>query len=194
MARDAAKTKRLLLDAARAEFSNYGIAGARVNRIAEQAGVNKERIYGHFHSKEGLFNAVIAEAMTELVQAVRPGEGSIGDYVGRIFDYHRNDPTLLRLLMFEGLQDGHLDYDPAGRAAWYTDAAQSLAAATGCSADDGGHLLLTLIGLGAWPVAMPHLSRLCLEATGETADLNPLRDFLISFAERGAGAHPESKP
>ncbi|MDX3747934.1 TetR/AcrR family transcriptional regulator [Streptomyces sp. AK08-02] len=198
MAGSTETTKRRLLDAARAEFSSYGIAGARVNRIAERAGVNKERIYGHFDSKEGLFRAVVAEAMSELVREVRPGEGSVGDYVGRVFDYHRNDPTLLRLLMFEGLQDGHLGTadasDTSGRAAWYSLAASSLAENTGCSEEDSGRLLLTLIGLGAWPLVMPQLSRLCLETNGEAADLAALKDFIVLFAERGAGAGAGAGP
>lgn len=195
MAGSTEETKRRLLDAARVEFSSYGIAGARVNRIAERAGVNKERIYGHFQNKEGLFKAVIAEAMAELVREVRPGEGSIGDYVGRVFDYHRNDPTLLRLLMFEGLQEGYVGtYDVADRASWYTGAAEALAAATDRPQDDGGRLLLTLIGLGAWPMAMPQLSRLCQEATGETEDMTALRDFLVTFAERGATIGPGTGP
>ncbi|MFJ8859555.1 TetR/AcrR family transcriptional regulator [Streptomyces sp. NPDC102451] len=186
-------TKRRLLDAARVEFSSYGIAGARVNRIAERAGVNKERIYGHFQSKEGLFKAVISEAMAELVQEVRPGEGSIGDYVGRIFDHHRNDPTLLRLLIFEGLQDGYVgSSDASGRSVWYENAAKSVAASADVPEADSGRLLLTLIGLGAWPMVMPQLSRLCQEATGETADLAMLKDFVVTFAERGAGVRPPS--
>jgi AcrR family transcriptional regulator len=194
MAGSTETTKRRLLDAARAEFSSYGIAGARVNRIAERAGVNKERIYGHFDNKEGLFRAVVAEAMSELVREVRPGEGSIGDYVGRIFDYHRNDPTLLRLLMFEGLQDGHLGTsETSGRASWYSLAAKSLAESAGCSEEDSGRLLLTLIGLGAWPMVMPQLSRLCLETNDEAADLTALKDFVVLFAERGAGAGPAPK-
>ncbi|MEU6373615.1 TetR/AcrR family transcriptional regulator [Streptomyces sp. NPDC046909] len=188
MAGNTETTKRRLLDSARVEFSSYGIAGARVNRIAERAGVNKERIYGHFESKEGLFRAVIAEAMSELVREVRPGEGSVGDYVGRIFDYHRNDPTLLRLLVFEGLQDGHLGTaDVSGRAPWYAQAAKSLTAAAGGSEKDSGLLLLTLIGLGAWPMVMPQLSRLCLEASGEETDLSALRDFIVTFAEQATG-------
>ncbi|MEU6666936.1 TetR family transcriptional regulator [Streptomyces sp. NPDC046727] len=194
MAGSTETTKRRLLDAARVEFSSYGIAGARVNRIAERAGVNKERIYGHFDSKEGLFRAVVAEAMSELVREVRPGEGSIGDYVGRIFDYHRNDPTLLRLLMFEGLQEGHLGTaDTSGRASWYAVAAKALAESADCSEDDSGRLLLTLIGLGAWPMVMPQLSRLCLEAGDEAADLTALKSFVVSFAERGARVGPAPK-
>ena len=51
MARDAEQTKQRLLEAAIAEFSAYGIAGARVDRIAAGAGVNKSLIYSYFGSK-----------------------------------------------------------------------------------------------------------------------------------------------
>lgn len=54
----ALSTREKLLAAARAEFAEHGIAGARVERIATQAGVNKERLYSNFGSKEKLFHAV----------------------------------------------------------------------------------------------------------------------------------------
>ncbi|MFD9823159.1 TetR/AcrR family transcriptional regulator [Streptomyces violascens] len=186
MTRGTSETKRLLLDAARAEFAEYGIAGARVNRIAEKAGVNKERIYGHFGNKEGLFNEVLAKAMAELAEAVRPGEGPAGEYVGRVFDFHNEDPTLLRLLMFEALYYGdRLAERESSRASQYTKASESLRASTGYTSDQAAQLLLTLIGLGAWPVAMPQLARLALgEKPDSTEARGSLRDFLVAFAER----------
>ncbi|MGW1883993.1 TetR/AcrR family transcriptional regulator [Streptomyces sp. NPDC001970] len=186
MGRDIERTKRLLLDAARAEFARYGIAGARVNRIAENAGVNKERIYGHFGSKEDLFKVVIAEAMAELRQAVRPGEGPVGEYVGRVFDYHRQNPTLVRLLMFEALHYGdQLAQGDKRRAEWYRDASHSLSDSTGYTESESRQLLLTLIGLGAWPTAMPQLARLALDRSSESdEERRNLRDFLVAFAER----------
>ncbi|WP_415950019.1 TetR/AcrR family transcriptional regulator [Streptomyces sp. KLOTTS4A1] len=186
MTRDTDETKRLLLGAARAEFAEYGIAGARVNRIAEKAGVNKERIYGHFGNKEGLFNAVLAQAMAELAEAVRPGEGPVGEYVGRVFDFHSEDPTLLRLLMFEALYYGDQLADrTSSRASQYANAAEGLRDSTGYTSDQAAQLLLTLIGLAAWPVAMPQLARLALrEQPDSTEARGDLRDFLVAFAER----------
>src|SRR6266446_6338881 len=55
MVRDAEATRRRLLDAAAAEFAASGIAGARVDRIAEAARSNKAQIYHYFGSKDGLF-------------------------------------------------------------------------------------------------------------------------------------------
>ncbi|MFG2985032.1 TetR/AcrR family transcriptional regulator [Streptomyces sp. NPDC048258] len=192
MTRDVARTRKLLLDAARAEFAEYGVAGARVDRIAANAGVNKQRIYGHFGNKEELFGVVLTQAMTELAEKVRPGTGSVGEYVGRVFDYHREDPTLLRLLMHEALsyRDGLVEQNPA-RSKWYTGACEALEESSGCSAEEAGHLLLTLIGLGAWASAMPQLTRLALgpDAQGDRVQ-GELRDFVVAFAERGAGAGP----
>jgi AcrR family transcriptional regulator len=186
MGRDTERTKRLLLDAAKTEFAQYGIAGARVNRIAENAGVNKERIYGHFSCKENLFNVVLAKAMDELRQAVRPGEGPVGEYVGRVYDFHRNNPTLLRLLMFEALYYGdQLASGDAPRRQWYRDASHSLSESTGYRESESRQLLLTLIGLGAWPIAMPQLTRLALDTSPENGEeRRSLRDFLVAFAER----------
>ena len=44
MAWDTERTKQLLLDAATEEISSFGLAGARIDRIAASAGVHKERI------------------------------------------------------------------------------------------------------------------------------------------------------
>ncbi|MEW5922686.1 MAG: TetR/AcrR family transcriptional regulator [Candidatus Zixiibacteriota bacterium] len=52
-----------ILAAARAEFAAYGLAGARVDRIAEQSGINKAMIYYHFGSKENLYQEVIKEVI-----------------------------------------------------------------------------------------------------------------------------------
>ncbi|WP_258112671.1 TetR/AcrR family transcriptional regulator [Alicyclobacillus sp. SP_1] len=48
-------TKEHIFEAAMEEFSSYGIAGARVDRIARNAGCNKNLIYIYFDSKESLF-------------------------------------------------------------------------------------------------------------------------------------------
>ncbi|WP_309107635.1 TetR family transcriptional regulator [Arthrobacter sp.] len=71
-----------LLQAATAEFSERGLAGARIDRIAAAAGVNKERIYQYFGKKDELFDAVLA---TELVRVVAEvplegkGPAALGD-------------------------------------------------------------------------------------------------------------------
>jgi AcrR family transcriptional regulator len=67
--RDATKTRQLLLDAARRRFANDGYAATTVRDIAEEAGVNVALINRYFTSKEGLFEACLRHASTELRRA-----------------------------------------------------------------------------------------------------------------------------
>src|SRR5262245_6177023 len=103
MTRDTGHTKERLLAAATEELPAHGIAGARVDRIAANAGVNKERIYGYFGNKQKLFDAVVVRALDEVAEAVplHPGDDP-AEYVGRVYDFHRDNPVLVRLLLWEG--------------------------------------------------------------------------------------------
>ena len=60
--RDKEATLGAILSAAEAEFSRYGLPGARVAEIARNAGVTKGLIFHYFESKEHLFEAVLFRA------------------------------------------------------------------------------------------------------------------------------------
>lgn len=53
------KTREIILDAALREFADKGFDGARVDQIALLTGLNKNVLYHHFASKDGLFVAVL---------------------------------------------------------------------------------------------------------------------------------------
>ncbi len=59
-----------IVAAAREEFARRGFAGARVDQIARRAGVNKQLLFYYFHSKRGLFQAVLAQSAGELETAL----------------------------------------------------------------------------------------------------------------------------
>ncbi|MFH2055633.1 MAG: TetR/AcrR family transcriptional regulator [bacterium] len=63
-------TEERLLEAATSEFAENGLAGARVDRIAKRAGVNKAMLYYHFQSKEKLYRAVINKHIGQVANAV----------------------------------------------------------------------------------------------------------------------------
>jgi len=68
-----------LFQAAVAEFSERGYDGARVDRIAAEAGVNKAMLYYHFTSKQGLYQEVIRDmvrAVGTRVRAIADGPGT----------------------------------------------------------------------------------------------------------------------
>ena len=53
------KPEEKILLAAGREFAQFGLAGARVDRIASKAGVNKAMIYYYFRSKENLYQTIL---------------------------------------------------------------------------------------------------------------------------------------
>jgi AcrR family transcriptional regulator len=64
--RDADRSQSTILAAARDEFAEYGLGGARVDRIAERAGLNKRLIYYYFADKEQLFLAVLEQSYRDI--------------------------------------------------------------------------------------------------------------------------------
>ena len=64
--RDADRSQSIILAAARDEFAEHGLGGARVDRIAERAGLNKRLIYYYFEDKEKLFQAVLEQAYRDI--------------------------------------------------------------------------------------------------------------------------------
>jgi AcrR family transcriptional regulator len=67
----AAERRALIVDAAFAEFSAHGYEGASLGTIAEQAGITRTVLYGHFPSKRALFDALLATKHDELLSALR---------------------------------------------------------------------------------------------------------------------------
>ena len=66
-------TRARILDAAIRAFSENGLAGARTEQIAEEAGVNKALLYYYFRSKEDLY----AAALEQVVDSVRAESFSV---------------------------------------------------------------------------------------------------------------------
>src|SRR5690349_15726675 len=102
------QTRAAILDAATREFSREGLAGARTDAIAREAGVNKALLYYYFHDKESLYAAVLDRVFTglkarinaALEQPVSPRERLLA-YAGAHFDYIAEHPEYPRLMSRE---------------------------------------------------------------------------------------------
>jgi AcrR family transcriptional regulator len=90
--------------AATAEFSRYGIAGARIDRIAKAARTSKERVYAYFSSKEALYRFVSAQELTAVAEATRMDPADLPAYAGRIHDYFTSHPGRFRLMTWGQLE------------------------------------------------------------------------------------------
>ncbi len=101
---DSEATRERILNAATEEFAAYGLAGARVDRIAEAAAANKNRIYAYFESKEGLFHTVIERSIMNLYESVPFTAEDLPDYAVRLFDFITSNPNPVRLVAWFGLE------------------------------------------------------------------------------------------
>jgi len=61
------QTRARILDAAVRQFSANGLAGARTEQIAEEAGVNKALLYYYFKGKEDLYDATLESVANRVV-------------------------------------------------------------------------------------------------------------------------------
>ena len=82
-------TEARILHAARAVFIRRGTAGARMQEIAEEAGVNQALLHYYFRSKERLSEAVFRETagrMFPVLIATLGSDAPIGEKIDRIVD------------------------------------------------------------------------------------------------------------
>ena len=102
------QTRARILDAAVLQFSANGLAGARTEQIAEEAGVNKALLYYYFTSKEDLYAAAL-EFVFESVRAdsvnVLEADASAGERFVQIvlqnFDRSYSHPSWRTLMQQE---------------------------------------------------------------------------------------------
>jgi TetR/AcrR family transcriptional regulator len=91
--------------AAAEEFARRGFAGARVERIASAARVNKQLVFYYFHSKRGLFQTVLKRGVSDLESALPAISGGGGRPLERLsetlaglFEFLERHPQLVALL------------------------------------------------------------------------------------------------
>lgn len=108
--RDAERTQQAILRAAMAEFADKGLGGARIDAIAERAGINKRLIYYYFEGKDRLFLAVLEQTYDDIrgaEQALHLEEQNPVEGVRRLvaFTWHHyvKHPEFLHLLNSENL-------------------------------------------------------------------------------------------
>ena len=115
--RDADRSQAIILAAARDEFALYGLGGARMDRIAERAGLNKRLIYYYFEDKEKLFRAVLEQAYLHIREEERklnllnltPAD-ALRKLVEFTWTYYLEHPEFLTLLNSANLHKArHLD-------------------------------------------------------------------------------------
>jgi AcrR family transcriptional regulator len=112
-AQDAAETRENILQIATREFADKGLAGARIDEIAEQTASSKRMIYYYFGGKDELYRAVLERAYVRIraqeqdahFESLLPDQ-ALRAIIGHTFDYHFEHPEFVRLVMNENVHHG----------------------------------------------------------------------------------------
>src|ERR1700704_3894973 len=102
------ESRAAILQAAAKEFAEHGIAGARTDAIARQAGVNKALLYYYFKDKETLYGAVLDHAFSgmkakvfQVLDSELPPREKMMAYVGAYFDFIASNQVYPKLMQRE---------------------------------------------------------------------------------------------
>ncbi|MGA4840916.1 TetR family transcriptional regulator [Streptomyces sp. G45] len=164
--RDPEATKARIFDAAVAEFARFGIAGARIDRIAREAKANKQLIYAYFGNKAELFAQVLEKRMLDLAVAIPVDADDIDGWMQRLMEYHAAHPEVLRLLFWEGVEYGDTEELPYEheRREHYDRKVRAFkdAQARGVITDEipATDLLFMLVALAGWASVVPQMRRI----------------------------------
>jgi len=109
---DPEKTKQDILAVATAEFAEFGLAGARVDAIAEKTKTSKRMIYYYFGGKEELYLAVLERAYRrtrsredDLQLAAMPPADALRALVFSTFDHDEQNPDFIRIVSSENINN-----------------------------------------------------------------------------------------
>jgi TetR/AcrR family transcriptional regulator len=195
--RHPARTRERILAAALREFSDKGFAGARVDRIARRARVNKRMLYHYFGNKESLFREILARKVRERAQWAVTAPDDTAESLVFWFDTACRDRDWVRLMEWEALgrAEAGMNGDAERRVAFRKGVGQ-VRERQGrglLRADvDPGHLLLAMVALTTFPAAFPQFTQLLTGlrptdrafATRHTAFLRRLADGLRPVRQR----------
>lgn len=165
---DADRSRRLLLDAALEEFAAKGYAGARVQDIADRAGVNKQLINYYFGGKEGLYGEILRhwqERKAEINDPSLPYEEIAVRYLRHILD----DPRGTRLSAWCGLT-GDFGDAQAGPCEDLSDLRRRQSEGELADDLDPAAVRLVLMAMTAAPVTMPQAVRRVFGLDPESAE------------------------
>lgn len=167
MAWDVEGRKKRILQVALQEFAACGPDGTTIEKIAKKAEVNKERIYSYFGDKNKLFAVVLREELAKVARDI-PVESfaveDIGEYAGRVYDYHQEHPELGRLLRWEGLVFDVEVPDEDLRKKYYGYKVAAVADGQAKGVINGNfeadHLMFLILSLAGWWSAVPQVARM----------------------------------
>ncbi|MEU3191297.1 TetR family transcriptional regulator [Streptomyces sp. NPDC006992] len=173
---DPERSCRRLLDAAMDEFAAKGYAGARVQDIADRAGLNKQLIAYHFGGKEGLWNALNQRWARREETFNRP-DVPLDEVMVRYLHQALDDPRGPRLSAWTGLTGA----EPEAEREDLSGMERRKQAGEIAEELDPGAVLLLLMGAVATPAVTPQTVRSVLGMDPESPEF---REFYTEQLRR----------
>src|SRR3990170_4048033 len=159
------RTRDRILASALREFSDKGFAGARVDRIARRARINKRMLYHYFGNKAHLFREILARKVRERSAWAVTAPDDAAESLAFWFDAACRDRDWVRLMEWEALgsAEGAVSGDAERRGAFQKGVGQvreRQAPRPLRAGVDPGHPLLAMVALTTFPAAFPQFTRL----------------------------------
>lgn len=124
------ETEEKLMQAAQNAFIKYGLEGARMQDIADEAGMSKSMLHYYFSRKEKLFETILRQAVTDIFSRLRQildSEDSVLAKIrrlsGEFIDFLHDHPYLPLFVLHESHKDPaafRKDFIAAGDVAFST--------------------------------------------------------------------------
>jgi len=189
------QTRQKIFRAAAEIFEEKGYTGARMQEIADRAGINKALLHYYFRTKEQLFRAVfhvLLKKMFEKIFSIFSEEIPFKEKIKRFLDEHiefmiknaklpifvlnelSQDPALA-----EGLKE-MINYDQL-RNMIYTRHAKELKG-YGIKKNDMPQLMVTVVSFSIFPFAARDMIRIMMPELGDTKKFNAYMRERKSFA------------
>lgn len=106
------ETEERIFRAALQVFAAKGKSGARMQEIADAAGINKSMLHYYFRSKEKLYEAVFEyvfkrfEMLQSNLEHAKSFKDTLRAFINGFIDAHHQNPAIIRLMANENLAGG----------------------------------------------------------------------------------------
>jgi AcrR family transcriptional regulator len=200
--RDAERSQATILQAAIDEFSEYGLGGARMDRMAERAGLNKRLIYYYFGDKDSLFQAVLERSYQDIRLAEHelhledlPPLTALKRLVEFTWTYYLDHPEFLTLLNSANLHKARHLSQPERAQALNSPLVEMLARILERGRKEGSlrggidpiQLYISIAGLAYFYLSNSHtlgtiFGRNLLSARARNERLSHMCDVIIGYA------------
>ncbi len=200
--RDAERSQATILQAALDEFSEHGLGGARMDRMAERAGLNKRLIYYYFGDKDSLFQTVLERSYQDIRLAEHelhledlPPLTALKRLVEFTWTYYLDHPEFLTLLNSANLHKARHLSQPERAQALNSPLVEMLARILERGREEGSlrggidpiQLYISIAGLAYFYLSNSHtlgtiFGRNLLSARAQNERLSHMCDVIIGYA------------